>query len=1036
MPSRPSGPAPFVGRTEELVALHDALDAASDGLVVALISGDAGVGKTSLARAFTQELRSRGIAVRWGSCTQVGGAPAFWPWVQVVRSFGPEVISSAIAELDSRAGEPFAAYDAVHDVLRGHAEQTNVLVLDDLHCADLASLDLLRFLSTTAADLPVLIVGIYRQRELRTDPARDAALATIAQGARRITPSDLGIDDIRTLLAPDLAADVAEAVLARSAGNALYVEQLVDAVWRDGPAALDHIPDGIRAAVRARLEPLPSETRRLLALAAVLAPPFQPTLLAALADTDVDVVHEGLAPAFDAGLIDANGDDISFTHVLVRDSLDDELTPSERRRAHVAAAEALSHGDDVTTAARVVQHLLDAGDLADPRTVAHWADAAAARSRRLSGHAVAARWTEEAARAWGRAGDLEQQGNHLAEAINDRVTVGDGPGAVALSMDLADLARQAGSARLLARAALARCEAFAWSQDVEVPPLLREALAHPGIPDTPEGAELRADLLAALAALLGIPSADGVRRDQAGALAAVAELEALADTGPSRCRGRLAEARLNVFSGPAHHQDRKAWLAEYRTLVPTTLRVTGRLSQLYWATSLAFEDGDLLEVDRLLREWELLADRSDSSFWKWRGAMARASLLLAQGQLDEAEAQAVAGSHLVATMNPEMGLRVATGLVIAVRREQGRLHEVRGLGRTNLGILNVLLVLERGDLDEARRLLGGLVVAADATGPDDLYWLCLLSLIAVTADAVGDAARCAWAADRLEPYVDQHVMWGRSYVYGPPVSELIAVARRGAGQLEASAAAFERELSWAERVGAVGFAARARRGLAGVLGAAATPDLARAAAAAEVDAAEPLRARVRTLGRFEVVGAGASTPTRWSSRKARDALKILICRRGGSINREELIEVLWPDVDLGVGRSRLSVVLSMVRQALDPDRRLGVDVLRADRQAVALNLDVVSVDVEELLRAARSGLGSGRAGPPDLDALLSAAALADAGAFLSEDPYADFARPVRALVERTERDVLAALARVAEEAGDQPAATRWSGRLVELDQSG
>ncbi len=160
----------------------------------------------------------------------------------------------------------------------------------------------------------------------------------------------------------------------------------------------------------------------------------------------------------------------------------------------------------------------------------------------------------------------------------------------------------------------------------------------------------------------------------------------------------------------------------------------------------------------------------------------------------------------------------------------------------------------------------------------------------------------------------------------------------------------------------------------------------------EEKSTERVRARVRTLGRFEVVGAGGHEAARWTSRKARDALKVLICRRGRSLPREELIELLWPDVDVAVGRSRLSVVLSMLRAALDPDRRLATDPLRADRQSVSLDLDVVSVDVEEFLAMARDGLREGGVGAPDPTALVMAVALGDEGEFLAEDPYADWGR--------------------------------------------
>ncbi|MEZ5178552.1 MAG: AAA family ATPase [Acidimicrobiales bacterium] len=760
MTGGPTATPPFVGRTEELAALHDAFEAAADGLVVALVAGDHGVGKTALARAFARDRRAAGVPVHWASCAHLGGVPPFWPWVQVVRSIGAGALDVARADLAERADEPFAAFDILHDLLRAQSSAPQVVVLDDLHAADLGSLELLRFLVSSAADLPLLVVGVHRVHELRTDEARDVALASIASGARRVVPGLLGADEVRQLLGPDPDDAVVADVVARSGGNALYVEQLVDAVLREGSDALARIPDGIRAAVRARLAPLPEGARSLLARATVLASTFNVDVLAEVVGSTPAEVRAELAPARASGLLAEGPDGATFTHVLVRDVLEEELDPDARAGVHVAAARAcaarMERGDPMAPAV-VAQHLLDAGDAAAPDEAARWSERAADAARAATDTREAARWSEVAAACWARAGDPRAQAYCLAAASMDRSAVGDGAEAVALSSALADLARELDSADLLARAARARAGVFEAGQDVEGPMLLREALDHP---DAREDPRRCADLLAALAKLAGMPSMDGVRRDEAAAFAAVAELEELAASGDARCRGRLADAQLNVWSGPAHHEDRVRWLAAYSSLVPAGRDLRLRLDQLYWATSLAFEAGDLHEVDRLIRDWERLADRADSAYWRWRSQMARASLLYAQGRLDAAEALATTGTAWVASLHPVMAFRVVAGLILTIRMDQGRFGEVAGAGSPELGVLSVMAAVERGDEVEARRLLAEVVAAVEATGPDDLYWLCLQSLVALAADALGDEARCRKVADDLEPYVDQVVMWG------------------------------------------------------------------------------------------------------------------------------------------------------------------------------------------------------------------------------------------------------------------------------------
>ena len=156
---------------------------------------------------------------------------------------GPDALEAASDGLDARSDEPFPAYQSVHEVLRARSQARRVLVLDDLHRADVPSLELLRYLSTSARELPILVIGTHRLHELRTDRARDVVLAAIGDSGRRLPLPSFGLTEVRALLGEvdggvDGEADLvlAAEVLTRSGGNALYVEQLVDAVSRAGPA--------------------------------------------------------------------------------------------------------------------------------------------------------------------------------------------------------------------------------------------------------------------------------------------------------------------------------------------------------------------------------------------------------------------------------------------------------------------------------------------------------------------------------------------------------------------------------------------------------------------------------------------------------------------------------------------------------------------------------------------------------------------------------------------------------------------------------
>jgi DNA-binding SARP family transcriptional activator len=190
---------------------------------------------------------------------------------------------------------------------------------------------------------------------------------------------------------------------------------------------------------------------------------------------------------------------------------------------------------------------------------------------------------------------------------------------------------------------------------------------------------------------------------------------------------------------------------------------------------------------------------------------------------------------------------------------------------------------------------------------------------------------------------------------------------------------------------------------------------------------------IRALGAFQVYRDGQPVPTTaWRSKKARDLLKVLVSRRGRPVSREQVMELLWPEVDSVRAASRLSVLLSTVRNVLQPDRRrAGAGLVVADRSVVWLNLDQVDVDVEHFLAAAEDALHAHEQGRHDAVARLAAAEAQYGGDFLEDDPYQDW--PVREQARASYLAVLRALARQLQKAGDTDRAVRYTLRLLEHD---
>jgi len=199
---------------------------------------------------------------------------------------------------------------------------------------------------------------------------------------------------------------------------------------------------------------------------------------------------------------------------------------------------------------------------------------------------------------------------------------------------------------------------------------------------------------------------------------------------------------------------------------------------------------------------------------------------------------------------------------------------------------------------------------------------------------------------------------------------------------------------------------------------------------------EASRLAIRSLGAFRLFRDGVPVPaTAWQSKKARTLLKILVARRGRATPRDLLMEALWPEEDPARLANRLSVALATARAVLDPDKRHPADqFVTADKDSIRLDLEHVTVDVEEFLRRAHEGLAATRTGPTDE----AAAALAEAealyaGDFLEEDSYEDWAADHRKEVSATYNAVARTLAESALGAGDHDAAVRYYLRILDKD---
>jgi DNA-binding SARP family transcriptional activator len=194
----------------------------------------------------------------------------------------------------------------------------------------------------------------------------------------------------------------------------------------------------------------------------------------------------------------------------------------------------------------------------------------------------------------------------------------------------------------------------------------------------------------------------------------------------------------------------------------------------------------------------------------------------------------------------------------------------------------------------------------------------------------------------------------------------------------------------------------------------------------------PAPLAIRTLGGFQVLREGKPVAlAEWQSKKARDALKLLIARRGRATPRDALLETLWPEENPDRSGPRLSVALSTVRSVLDPARAFATDhFLVSDGDAVRLDLSHVDVDIEQFLDGVEEALGT--EGSEAIE-LLEAAESAYGGEFLEEDAYEEWASPLREEARAAYVAVAGRLAGESVASGDNAAAVRYRLRILERD---
>ena len=437
----------IVGRVPELEALEGNLERARAGEArIVLLAGDAGMGKTRLAGEFSRRAHAGGANVLFGRCDEEALAP-YQPWVEALRHYiahadagnlgrwagaaAPELarLVPGLADRIPDLPEPLRAepdteryrlFEAIAGLLCGIGSTApTVVVLDDLHWADKPTLLLLRHVVRSASGARLLVVGTYRESEVEPQHPLGQALVALRRDAafERVPVEGLPERDVAVLVDRRRGGAGDErfvrALREETEGNPFFIEEILRSLPGDGAgdgagglggAAL---PEGVRDAVRRRLERLSEGSRATLTLASVIGAAFSIELLEAVGEMDGDELLAALDEAVQARVVVEVPGTLgryTFRHALIRATLYEELSRTRRARLHLRVGEVLERRSDASRYGELAHHFLAAAQLGTAGQAVRYSALAAEHATEQLAHEEAAEHLRNGLEALGEEG--------------------------------------------------------------------------------------------------------------------------------------------------------------------------------------------------------------------------------------------------------------------------------------------------------------------------------------------------------------------------------------------------------------------------------------------------------------------------------------------------------------------------------------------------------------------------------------------------------------------------------------------------------
>jgi hypothetical protein len=837
----------LVGRARELTAITTAMTAARRcaARVVHLV-GEPGIGKTTLAEHAAAVASGQGWVVAWGRAWDADAAAPYWLWQQVLGSLARTtnlstrvhpVTAAWLVDLVPELGgagevppppglDPDRARLAlqravVHILGMAAADRPLLVVLDDVHDADAASLAQATLVCRSLPDSPLLVLTTQRPVGPASEPTTVGLLGRLNRQGTVVPVGPLDqvavADQAAAVAGSQPAAEEVAWLHRASGGNPFFVDQLVRwSATRERAGPPDELPvtAAVREVVSERLAGIGDDARRVVTVAAVAGDEVDQEVLAAVAGLPPGRSADALDEAVASGILwrgTSEHPSCGFVHALLREAARAEVDAEVRRALHLAIAAALDAlPGRPRRLAEVAHHYRAALPAGDPQVMVDRTVAAGEAALRVFAHEAAVAQCTAGLTAlgpYGSGGTVRQWRARLLGLLGEaRRYAGDLVGARQTLMDAHALATEAGDPILAADAAvrMPRLTRF-MVPDRELESMLTGALE--GLGDAAPA--LRVRLLARHAVVAEDGKDRQARSDQA--------VEAARRRGDAVLLAEVLSARLFVQWAPETAAERLATSTEIIELAVRTGDVRRELDGRMWRLIALLEFGRVAEAEAELDRYERTAERLDQPEFLFFARSRRATLATLRGRFDDAERLARAAYDLA----------VKAGLPDAVNVfgvQLGMVAAARGRNPPDaipeLAVQDVPLVIQAYGLLAAGRREEACALLPVGLGEIDLGWVVgparsiYLATVAEVAYQLGDADAARWVRDQLIGYADRFIVAAGAVGCAGAVSRPLGLCALTLEQLDDAVGWLRHAVASNRRIGAAPFLARAQAELA------------------------------------------------------------------------------------------------------------------------------------------------------------------------------------------------------------------------------